>query len=302
LGLESLDSTISKDIEKKRSPKGIVAVDDNIESEVHCRADNVANQQRILAYGCRYRENRHELERVQRQDEKAGLTPEGISKKCAGARVAPLSFEDEVVQVMVEIDQKSTGEGARRKRGRSSCRVSARTQTNRSRKMAPWHHSLFSVLYRDQDPKAGNDLWVLPVSNDGKPGKPQLVLQTPADEIQGRFSPDGKWIAYVSNESGTYQVYVQSFPASGTKYQISTTGGFQPRWGRDGKELFFIAAARDMMSVDINTSGTGVFTAGLPHSLFRCNCERRHTHYRRRQLDVFGCILEGKKRVGKTKT
>ena len=124
------------------------------------------------------------------------------------------------------------------------------------------------ILYRDQDPKTGSDLWALPLTGDRKP---QPVLQTPFEEVQGRFSPDVKWIAYVSSESGTPQVYVQSFPASGTKYQISSGGGYQPRWRSDGKELFFISAGWEMMAVEVSTSKDGVFQAGVPRKLFQAN-------------------------------
>jgi eukaryotic-like serine/threonine-protein kinase len=128
------------------------------------------------------------------------------------------------------------------------------------------------ILYRDQDPKTGWDLWVLPLTGDRKP---QSVLSTAFREIQGRFSPDGRWMAYVSDESGTNQVYVQSFPPSGNKWQISTGGGLQPRWRRDGKELFFLPGAEsggpvphDVMAVGVDTSSTGVFKAGVPQKLF----------------------------------
>jgi len=125
------------------------------------------------------------------------------------------------------------------------------------------------VLYREQDPKTGWDLWVLPLTGDRKP---QPVLSTAVREIQGRFSPDGRWMAYVSDDS--LQVYVQSFPPSGNKWQISTGGGFQPRWRRDGKELFFLAGQdsgaqrRDVMAVAVDTSSNGVFKAGVPQKLF----------------------------------
>jgi eukaryotic-like serine/threonine-protein kinase len=114
-------------------------------------------------------------------------------------------------------------------------------------------------------------LWVLPLTGDRKP---QSVLSTAVREIHGRFSPDGRWMAYVSNESGTNHVYVQSFPPSGNKWQISTGGGFQPRWRRDGKELFFVAGQdsgpipRAVMAVAVDTSSTGVLKAGVPHKLF----------------------------------
>lgn len=73
------------------------------------------------------------------------------------------------------------------------------------------------------------------------------------NETQGQFSPDGKWVAYTSDESGTEQVYVQPFPASGSKWQISNSGGWQPRWRGDGKELFYVAPDGKLMAAAILT-------------------------------------------------
>jgi Tol biopolymer transport system component len=120
------------------------------------------------------------------------------------------------------------------------------------------------ILYGELDPKTNVDLWVLPLFGDQKPIS---VLQTTFTETQGRFSPDGRWIAYASNESGTFQVYVQSFPPSGGKWMISTNGGYQPRWRRDGKELFYLAADRKLMVVDVKEDANK-FEAGSPRALF----------------------------------
>src|SRR5262249_39294339 len=81
------------------------------------------------------------------------------------------------------------------------------------------------VLFRKTDPQTGVDLWVLPVSGDKRPSP---FLKTPFDEWDGQFSPGGKWIAYESNESGRFEIYVQPFPGPGEKFQISTNGGAQP--------------------------------------------------------------------------
>src|SRR5262249_26105695 len=78
------------------------------------------------------------------------------------------------------------------------------------------------------------DLWVLPLSGDKKP---LPFLKTPFEEYDGQFSPDGKWIAYASNESGQFEIYVQPFPGPGGKFQISSNGGDQPRGNRNGKEI-----------------------------------------------------------------
>jgi Tol biopolymer transport system component len=88
-----------------------------------------------------------------------------------------------------------------------------------------------------------------------------------AKEIQGQFSPDGKWIAYTSDESGSPEVYVRHFPDTGAKWQISTHGGAQGRWRDDGKELFYLALDGKLMAVDIKGSSSS-FEAGTPHLLF----------------------------------
>ena len=116
-------------------------------------------------------------------------------------------------------------------------------------------------------PTTKDDLWVLPLTVGEKPF---LYLQTPFDEDHPRFSPDGHFVAYTSDESGKWEVYVQTFPNSGGKWIVSTSGGAQPRWRRDGKELFFIAPDRKLMAVDVKTEGS-VFQSGTPKVLFETN-------------------------------
>ena len=101
--------------------------------------------------------------------------------------------------------------------------------------------------------------------------KPQRAVQTPFGDAHGRFSPDGRWIAYASNESGRAEVYVQGFPATGNKWQVSTAGGAQPRWRRDGKELLFLSLAGEAMAVEVSVSKDRVFQAGTPRKLFQAN-------------------------------
>jgi Tol biopolymer transport system component len=120
------------------------------------------------------------------------------------------------------------------------------------------------ILYQEQNQKTNFDLWVLPLSGEQKPFH---YLQTDFAEQQGRFSPDGKWVAYASNESGTWQVYVQSFPASGGKWQVSTNGGAQPQWRRDGRELFYISSDRKLMAVEVR-GNRATFDAGDPKELY----------------------------------
>jgi len=123
------------------------------------------------------------------------------------------------------------------------------------------------LLYQETDPKTKHDLWALPME-PGKPaGKPVPFLQTASDEREGKFSPDGRFVVYVSDDSGKYEVYVASFPAPSLRVPISSGGGYQPRWRRDGKELLYFTADGKLMSVDVTLSGA--FKAGVPKVLFQ---------------------------------
>ena len=119
------------------------------------------------------------------------------------------------------------------------------------------------IVYQQSDQKTALDLWLLPLEGDRKPIP---YLQTPFNEANGAFSPDGRWMAYQSNESGQDQIYVQTIPASGAKYQISNAGGVQPTWRRDGKELFYVSTDQKLMAVPI-VLGARV-EPGTPQALF----------------------------------
>ena len=95
-----------------------------------------------------------------------------------------------------------------------------------------------SLVYQRMNAKTGWDIWALPLGGDGKPVP---VVQTDADERTARLSPDGRWVAFVANTSGVFEVYVQPFPGPGRRLQVSTRGGDQPQWRSDGAELFYIA-------------------------------------------------------------
>ncbi|HEU0175536.1 MAG TPA: protein kinase [Blastocatellia bacterium] len=119
------------------------------------------------------------------------------------------------------------------------------------------------LLYGRSDPKSGDDLWALPLEGDRKPFP---FLQTPFWDTDAQFSPDGRWIAYRTNESGRSEVYVQTFPASGGRWQVSTNGGHHPQWRGDGKELFYCSTDGKLMAVDVKRGDA--FEAGLPKTLF----------------------------------
>ena len=97
--------------------------------------------------------------------------------------------------------------------------------------------------------------------------KPISVVKTTYDELNGQFSRDGHWVAYETNDSGRFEVFVQPFPVRGVKWQVSTGGGIQPRWRADGKEIFFIGGDGKLMASAITTSGA-TFAAGTPVALF----------------------------------
>ena len=113
------------------------------------------------------------------------------------------------------------------------------------------------LVFQRADPKTGLDLWALPFDRDGRPGTPIVVAQTDAAEQHGQLSADGKWIAYQSNESGQAEIYVQPFPGPGPKSRVSTNGGIQARWRRDGGELFYLAADGRLMAVPIRAGSSG---------------------------------------------
>jgi Tol biopolymer transport system component len=126
-----------------------------------------------------------------------------------------------------------------------------------------WSNDGRFIVFQAYYPKTESDLWVLPLFGDGKP---YPFLQTDFSEAQGFFSPDGHWLAYISNESGRNEVYVQTFPQSGGKWLISSGGGAQPHWRSDGKELFYIGPDRTLMAVEVNTAST--FETSAPKPLF----------------------------------
>jgi Tol biopolymer transport system component len=101
-------------------------------------------------------------------------------------------------------------------------------------------------------PKAGSnfDVWILPLSGERKA---HALLETKADEVLSRFSPDGKWIAYQSNESGRNEIYAQPYPGPGGKVQVSTEGGASPGWPRKGRELFFVSPDARLMAAEVQT-------------------------------------------------
>jgi serine/threonine protein kinase len=138
-------------------------------------------------------------------------------------------------------------------------------KTNERKWPGDWSRDGRFLVYTVLSQNTKHDLSILPMTGEKKPFP---FVQSPANEDHGRFSPDGHFIAYSSDESGRYEVYVQTFPVSGGKWLISRDGGAQPRWRKDGKEIFFIAPDRKMMTADVKLEGS-TCEAGIPKALFQ---------------------------------
>ncbi len=117
------------------------------------------------------------------------------------------------------------------------------------------------LLYYETDPVRANDIWMLSLAD----GKAEPIVTAPLSQHDGQWSPDGRWIAYTSEESGGEEVYVLPFPLTGERWRVSTNGGADPLWSRDGRELFYRTAGK-VMAVEVRTSRR--FSAGTPRALF----------------------------------
>jgi Tol biopolymer transport system component len=129
---------------------------------------------------------------------------------------------------------------------------------------ATWSPDSQVLLYSPNNPNGEWDIWALPLTGDRKP---YPVLTQKYTEYRPRYSPDGRWMLYVSNETGRNEVYVQAFPPSGGKWQVSVNGANVGHWRKDGREIVFESLDRRVMAVDVKLGTT--FEAGLPHELFQ---------------------------------
>jgi serine/threonine protein kinase len=131
---------------------------------------------------------------------------------------------------------------------------------------ADWTRDGRFILYRQQGLDSNVDLWAISTAN---PQQPFPVIQSMAEERSGAFSPDGRWVAFESNESGRNEIFVQSFPTPGVKTVVSTAGGRQVRWGASATELFYVAPDARLMSVSLTPSPDGrTVDAATPVPLF----------------------------------
>ena len=134
---------------------------------------------------------------------------------------------------------------------------------------APWSWTPDGrqLVYYEHDPEKDFDIWVLPIGEDLKAGKPRPVVASPARETYSAVSPDGRWLAYASDESGRREVYIQSLPGPGPRAQVSAGGGTWPRWGSNSEEIFYVdSVSRQLMEVSVRSEPE--LALGAPKALF----------------------------------
>jgi hypothetical protein len=133
-----------------------------------------------------------------------------------------------------------------------------------------WSHDGRFIIYHDIAPDTEGDLWTLAVTPEGRPApgaNPRPYVRAPFDQTIARFSPDDRWVAYQSNESGQSEIYIQAFPEPREKFHISTGGGTLPQWGPGGSELYYVSKDGKLMSVTLKL-GANTLEASAPHELF----------------------------------
>jgi Tol biopolymer transport system component len=120
------------------------------------------------------------------------------------------------------------------------------------------------IIYSQLNPKTDTDLYRVSTGSDKKV---ETFLQTKFVEAQARVSPNGRWVAYISNETGKFEVYITTFPVAGSKVAVSVGGGSQPQWRADGQELYYYSPTRKLMAVEVN-SNSPTFRVGIARPLF----------------------------------
>jgi serine/threonine-protein kinase len=131
------------------------------------------------------------------------------------------------------------------------------------------------LLYTEIDPKDGADIWYLPDPLKPGAGKPVKWLGTKGLESQAQFSPDGRWVAYTSDESGSDEVYVRPFPSGPGRTKVSSNAGREPRWSQDGREIYYLsdmdATTHKLFAASVRQGRDGTPDIGVPQSLFEIN-------------------------------
>ncbi len=146
-----------------------------------------------------------------------------------------------------------------------------------------WSPEGSSLLFMSLDTKTLDDLWVLPLraADGGTEPAPEPYLRTESNERDGRFSPDGSWVAYASDESGRFEIYVAPFPGATGKVQVSTGGGEYPIWRADGKEIFYRTQDGSIMAAGVEAANSN-FRVGAVRRLFQVSLSSEGAGYQRK--------------------
>jgi Tol biopolymer transport system component len=175
---------------------------------------------------------------------------------------------------VTELYQKSAGAGGNDQPLLSMAAARAAGVGSANLVAADWSSDGRSIALVSGSP---TDIWLLPLAGDKKP---VALVQSPSDQMHANFSPDGRFIAYTSNESGRYDVWVETLPPSDRKWPISTSGGYEPRWRADGREIYYLSEDRRLMAVAVLP---GAVPFGVPRSLFQTDVHAGvnvlRTHY-----------------------
>lgn len=135
-----------------------------------------------------------------------------------------------------------------------------------------WSRGGRFILYTEVDPKTQGDIWYLPdPRTKDRAAKPVRYLGTSARETQAQFSPDSRWVAYSSDESGKFEVYVRPFPSGPGQWKVSTNGGRESRWSSDGKEIYYLVGGsldNTLMAATVRVGREGIPEIGTPQKLF----------------------------------
>lgn len=133
-----------------------------------------------------------------------------------------------------------------------------------------WSRDGRVIVYARRDSRTQWDVWTVPADSEGRDRKPAIYRQTPFNEHHAHLSPDGRWMAYASDESGRWEVYVGAFPPVGGRWQISAAGGSEPRWRSDGKEVFYVSPDGTVIAVALQIERASIRPTA-PRPMFKAH-------------------------------